>query len=177
METEKAYSRRLREQFFDKYCQGKGIDIGCGKDPINNNCDKWDKDQGDATYMKGVADESYDYVYSSHCLEHLDKPDIAIQNWFRILKTDGFLIVCVPHRDLYEKKMSLPSRYNRDHRFFFLIDKYEHPCTIGLIPFVEKNLKNYDIEYIKKCNDGWISNSFIEHSLGEFSIELVLKKV
>jgi len=61
--------------------------------------------------LKGVADETYDFVYSSHTIEHLPDPSEDIKNWFRVLKPDGYLIIYFPHRDLYEKKQ-LPLRFN-----------------------------------------------------------------
>jgi hypothetical protein len=46
-ETSKSQQRREQEGFFDRYCQGKGLDIGCGKDPLAG-CRGWDKADGDA---------------------------------------------------------------------------------------------------------------------------------
>ncbi|HRR48716.1 MAG TPA: methyltransferase domain-containing protein [Bacteroidales bacterium] len=182
METRKARKRRLEENFFQKYCNGRGIDIGCGNDPLLPNIDKWDfsisPDQ-DATYMKGIPDNTYDFVYSSHCLEDLSRPDIAIKNWWRILKNGGYLIIFVPHRDLFELRKTLPSAGNVNHRWYFVIDKNEPPVTIGLIPFIVDNLTDYDIIYVKKCDDNYsyyIKDEKYVIASGEFSIEAVIKK-
>src|SRR3546814_3492720 len=70
----------------------------------------------------GVADESYDFVHSSHCLEHLRDPEEGLRNWFRILKPGGHLIVTVPDEDLYEQGI-FPSAYNPDHKWTFTIWK------------------------------------------------------
>lgn len=176
METGKAKNRRILEGFFDKYCKGKGIDIGCGQDPITPDCVQWDRTEGDAHFMRGISPNTYDFVYSSHCLEHLDNPDVALFTWFRILKVGGFLILFVPHRDLYEKKKILPSRFNKDHKNFYLIDRHEKPCTIGIVPFVVECLRNYRFIYVKECSDGYVWTKDEEHSVGEYSIELVLQK-
>lgn len=184
-ETRKNYGRRANEGFFQKYCQGKGIDIGSGSCPLQVlGIDTYDL-PNDAKFMQEVKNEAYDFVYSSHCLEDIDEPDVAIQNWWRILKTGGYLILSVPHRDLFERKRSLPSHGNKNHKHFFLIDRYEYPCTIGLVPFITKNLSNQDIIYVKKCDDGY-SCSIVEQEAfplgihviasGELSIEAVIKK-
>lgn len=82
-----------------------------------------------------------------------------------------------PHRDLYEKKNSLPSRFNQTHTCFFLIDKDELPDTIGIIPLIKRNLTGYELVYAKECNEGrTITDPFL-HSDGEYSIEVVLKKL
>ena len=85
-ETYKAYHRRKREGFFGKYCQGKGLDIGYGSDPVTPDCAGWDMRNRDAQYMQGVEDESFDYVYSSNCLEHMSDVRVALKNWFRLVK-------------------------------------------------------------------------------------------
>src|SRR3546814_10136909 len=82
----------------------------------------WGVADGDGQLMEGVADESYDFVHSSHCLEHLRDPEEGLCNWFRILKPGGHLIVTVPDEDLYEQGI-FPSTYNSDHKWTFTIWK------------------------------------------------------
>ena len=45
--------------------------------------------------MAGVKDETYDFVYSSHTLEHINDIYTALKNWIRILKKDKFLILYI----------------------------------------------------------------------------------
>lgn len=177
-ETIKAEPRRVREGFFDKYCQGRGIDIGCGDDPIRLAEDKWDKEQGDATWMANVEEGTYDWVYASHILEHLDRPDIAVTHWLRILDHGGFLILFVPHRDRYERRLTLPSRFNGDHRTFWLPDRSEPPCTYGLVPCVGEWLGELaEFIYCKTCDEEWHPVPPEVHAHGEYSIEAVWRKL
>lgn len=176
-ETAKAHARRLREGFFQKYLSGVGIDIGCGDDPVTPDCEHWDKAQGDATYMAGLPDNRYDWVYASHVLEHLDYPHDAIHNWHLILRTGGYMILFLPHRDLYEKRTVLPSHWNEDHRHYWLPDRSEPPCTIGLIPFISQWLgDSVDFVYCKVCDEGHTITDPNQHSDGEYSIECVVRK-
>lgn len=111
---------RKRNKDFDRYLHGRGIDIGGGYDTLvveNGTVDIWDVQQGDATHMRGAATD-YDFVYSSHCLEHILEVDVALENWCRILKPGGHLFFAVPDFDLYEKKL-WPSRFNHDHKSTF----------------------------------------------------------
>ena len=52
---------------------GKGIDIGCGEDPVTPDCQRFDVEDGDANKITNhiIELESYDYVFSAHCLEHM----------------------------------------------------------------------------------------------------------
>jgi len=120
-ETSKCYKLRKKENHFRLYLCGKGIDIGCGHDILAiefGSVHPWDLSQGDAMLMSGVEEETYDFAYSSHCLEHLECVEIALYNWSRILKKDGYLYFTVPEYVLYEK-MTFPSVYNCDHKNTF----------------------------------------------------------
>lgn len=175
-ETAKAYNRRVREGFFEKYCNGEGLDIGYGNDILTPECSGWDLKNGDAQYLSSIEDESFDYVYSSHCLEHMRDVRVALENWFRVVKKGGYLIVAIPHRDLYEKKKELPSRWNSDHKHMFLIGKEELPDTLDIIQEIKCSLENYDIKYVKACDEGHTIIDPLQHSDGEYQIEVVIKK-
>jgi GT2 family glycosyltransferase/SAM-dependent methyltransferase len=175
-ETSKARQRRIREGFFENYCRGAGLDIGYGGDLLCDNCRPWDYEHGDAQLLRGLADESFDFVYSSHTLEHVGDAGETLRNWWRVLKPGGYLIVYVPHRDLYEKRNALPSNWSADHKRFFLIERDDAPDTVGIVPLVERNLPGYELIYAKPCADGHTITDPQMHSDGEYSIELVLKK-
>jgi SAM-dependent methyltransferase len=44
----------------------------------------------------GCADESFDVIYCSHVLEHVQDDKKAIREFFRVLKNDGWAILLVP---------------------------------------------------------------------------------
>lgn len=176
-ETTKARSRRIREGFFTKYCDGNGLDIGYGGDLLSENCRGYDYEHGNAQTLRNIRDSQFNFVYSSHTLEHMEKPSIALKNWWRVLKKGGYLILYIPHRDLYEKKNELPSRWSKDHKHFFVIDKNQEPDTLGLTQLVQATLSGFTIIYIKECKEG---HTVIEPNLpsdGEYSIEAVIKKL
>ena len=182
-ETIKAHQRRLAAGFYDLYIQGQGIDIGCGRidtydgvDTISlTDCVHHDKDDCDATTMDKYPDNTFDYVYASHVLEHLDDPVTAIQNWHRICKPGGHIIISIPHRDLYERKKTLPSRWNLDHRYFYLPYSCEPPHTFSVegVLFQTGIKENWDIDVIDTATN---ADKPEEHNNGEFSIEVIIKK-
>jgi SAM-dependent methyltransferase len=186
METRKAQSRRRRDGFFERYITGRGIDIGCGDDPITSDCVRCDVTlgHGDAHELLGYANNAYDWVYSSHLLEHLTDPERALRRWWELVKAGGVLILFVPHRDLYEKKRTLPSRWNREHTFFLLPDKDEAPNTVSLRGIVDRALEPLAlthgaaiIEEMKVCDAGHTITDPTLHSDGEYSIEVIVRKL
>ena len=123
-ETSKCHARRMRAGEFERYFSGQGIDIGSGDDPLrplHGSVVCWDRRDGDAMLMPGVADATYNFVYSSHCLEHLVDIPTALRHWVRILRPGGWLYIVVPDYCLYEK-FQWPSRFNHDHKASFSLD-------------------------------------------------------
>lgn len=177
LETTKARERRKREGFFEKFCTGRGLDVGYGGDILTPNCVGWDMEHGDAQYLRGVPDESYDFVSSSHTLEHMVDPAVSLKNWWRVVRPGGYLILYLPHRDLYEKKKTLPSRWNLDHKHFFLLNDNEPPDTLGVLPLIARSLDGYEVMEARDCSEGHTITDPELHSNGEYSIEVVLKKV
>lgn len=121
------YDTRIKNNDFGKYLLGNGIDIGSGCDPLKipmGTVRTWDLENGDtdARYMEGIPDNTFDFVHSSHCLEHLTDVGESLKNWIRILKPGGILFVAVPDWKLYEHER-WPSQFNPDHKYTFSIDK------------------------------------------------------
>ena len=138
-----------------------------------------DFEDTDTQYMKDFKDSSYDFIYSSHTLEHMKNVEEALFNWVRLLKKDGNLILYIPDRDLYEKKLELPSKWNDDHKHFFTMYEQDEKsnATIAIIPFIKKKFKNLNLIYSKRCNFGWEPSGPEVYPKGEYSIELVYKKL
>lgn len=104
--------------------KGKIIDIGCGDDPVCEDCVQFDRYKctpntviGDAAQLPYPSDE-FDVVHSSHVLEDfMDTEDILIE-WIRALKPGGHLILYLPHKDYYPN-IGHPQA-NTDHKHDFL---------------------------------------------------------
>jgi SAM-dependent methyltransferase len=102
--------------------RGSGIDIGCGPDPVTATARRFDRAQGDANHITRHVAETFDYVYSSHCLEHMADPRAALAEWWTLVKPGGHLFFAVPDEDLYEQGF-FPSLFNPDHKATFTIHK------------------------------------------------------
>lgn len=119
---EASHSRLFWKDLERSVLSGKGIDIGCGDDPVNPDVKKFDKDDGDANEITKYVQETFDFVFSSHCLEHMIDPRIALMEWWKLVKPGGYLFFIVPDEDLYEQGI-FPSRFNPDHKATFTISK------------------------------------------------------
>lgn len=131
-ECSKSITRRLHDSnFSSRYFVGRGLDIGGKPDPLGlyselfcrmGEVRTWDWEDGDAQFLADISDGEFDFVHSSHCLEHLVKPAEGLRNWFRVVREGGYLVITVPDEDLYEQGQ-FPSTYNRDHKWSFTIFK------------------------------------------------------
>ncbi len=181
-ETTKCARRRRSEGFYDRFIVGHGIDIGCGRDKIDSSAVGYDLESGDAQRMDGFEDGSFDYVYSSHCLEHMRDPREAILNWWRLVKPGGHLIVAIPDEDLYEQGI-VPSVFNPDHKITFTISKERSwsPVSVNILDLVHI-LPRRKVIYIKTMDRGYDYTKLgtnEDQTLGdaEAGIEFVVQKV
>ncbi len=132
-ECSKSIARRLSQpNFMRRYFVGDGVDIGGKPDPLSlyaelfplmRSVRVWDREDGDAQRMDGVPDAAFDFVHSSHCLEHLHDPAEALRHWLRVLRPGGHMVVLVPDEDLYEQDC-FPSTFNQDHKCSFTMWKH-----------------------------------------------------
>jgi len=116
LETSKASKRRYSENW-PRYFAGQGIDVGSGNDPLDIPGTIWfDKTSGDAERLLDYYEyNTFDWLHSSQCLEHLNNPVIVFREWIQVVKPGGYLIITVPSWELYEKE-TWPSMFNTDHK-------------------------------------------------------------
>ena len=83
------------------------------------------------------ADESFDVVYCSHVLEHVQDDKLAMREFFRVLKNDGWAILLVPITS--EKTFEDPS----------IIEPLERLRTFGQ----EDHVRRYGPDYIDRLRE------------------------
>ena len=136
--------------------------------------------QGDAQYMEGISDNTYDFVHSSHCLEHMEDPFVAMSNWIRITKPGGYLIITVPEEYLYEHGM-WPSRFNSDHKWSFSIGGSKHSMAQHIDVMImlqgHQDISVQKIELIDDFFDPTITSDQTRSVTTECSIEFIIKKL
>jgi SAM-dependent methyltransferase len=177
-ESSKTFKDKLHSGFFKKYMSGKGLDIGfsgyiSGVVPILPDAIGIDKTTpGYDGLTLPYATEELDYVYSSHTLEHITDYKATIKEWFRVIKEGGCLVITVPHRDLYERKLALPSKWNSDHRRFYQAST--------LLKEIEESLEvnNYRIREFKEDDSGYdYTIPLDKHPHGTLELLIVVQKI
>jgi SAM-dependent methyltransferase len=190
-ETGKSIQRRLHDsRFATRYFVGTGIDIGSGDDALSlygelfpsiTGLRPWDLPDGDAQTLNGVTDEQFDFVHSSHCLEHLSSPMQAMANWFRVLKPGGHLVILVPDEDLYEMG-HFPSKLNSDHKWTFALYKTKSwsPKSINVTELVTTLGAQAQVLKLELLDAGYryrlASIDQTMTPIGECAIEIVIRK-
>jgi predicted SAM-dependent methyltransferase len=101
--------------FAMEVCKGVGFDIGCNRpewafpgavkiDPVLNDWNAFN-----------LPAYKVDYIFSSHCLEHLEKWTDALDNWYNHLKDGGVMFLYLPD---FSQKYWRPW-HNRKHVIAF----------------------------------------------------------
>jgi SAM-dependent methyltransferase len=190
-ECSKSIARRLADvNFTSRYFVGDGIDIGGKPDPLAlyqelfcrmGSVRTWDWEDGDAQFLASMADESVDFVHSSHCLEHLVDPAAGLKNWLRVVRPGGHLVITVPDEDLYEQGQ-FPSTFNRDHKWTFTVWKprswSDH--SLNVLDLIRDLGAQVDIIKVEQLTSTYrFSLPRYDQTLspvGECGIELILRK-
>jgi SAM-dependent methyltransferase len=83
------------------FCRGEGFDVGAGG-PVAAlpGAIAIDVLNGNRHHALNLPDNVVDYVFSSHCLEHLENPVAALEHWKSRLKPGGVLFLYLPHPDM-----------------------------------------------------------------------------
>ncbi|MDX2129837.1 MAG: methyltransferase domain-containing protein [Chloroherpetonaceae bacterium] len=53
----------------------------------------------EASDLTHISTQSYDFLISSNCLEHIANPIKALREWIRVVKPQGAILVAVPNKD------------------------------------------------------------------------------
>ncbi|RZD30723.1 hypothetical protein CXT76_01820 [Candidatus Parvarchaeota archaeon] len=142
----------------------KKLNFGCGVD-IKKNWDNIDihknpkltKSFDFNKFPYPIKDNSYDYIYVKHVLEHLWEPEKVLRELWRICKPDSIIEILVPHcsnSGAYDGFQHI--RYFNEHSFkifvydsrrienkekFKILKLYSEPSKIG--KFFPGNLRSF----------------------------------
>lgn len=83
-----------------RFCRGTGVDFGAGLWPLPSAIpvDSW-RGAGKGRDISDFEDHSLDYVFSSHCLEHIENWQEPLNKLVKKLKMRGIIFLYLPHPD------------------------------------------------------------------------------
>ena len=92
----------------------------------------------DAVDLKGIPNDHYDLVLSSHVIEHIANPFKALLEWIRILKSGGLLMTIAPWREeTFDHKRNID-------RIEHLINDYNNRTTEADLSHLEEIVPLHD---------------------------------
>jgi len=152
-----------------RFCEGDGVDIGFGGDPIVPHAICMDMPQAYAKYMDHVQhlhgdarnlhwfrDGCLDFVYSSHVLEDFVDTRATLEEWLRVLQPGGNLVLYLPDERTYRahcRRQGKPPNVHHTHEDFSLA--YVRQCL----------MHRTDLEVIHE-----------RFPVGVYSFEIVIRK-
>jgi SAM-dependent methyltransferase len=190
-ECRKAIQRRLHDPLFHRIFCGYGLDVGSGEDGLSRyafmfprliGVRDWNLDpDGDGQTLPGEQQNQYDFVHSSHSLEHMADPFLALSRWLEVVRPNGHIVLLVPDFDLYEHRR-WPSE-NFEHTHAFTLGPTSEPWLVNLfdlaLHFVDRALtvKVSRLEATFDFGaDPLLDQTCYGHGASESAIEMVLRK-
>lgn len=154
------------------YTRGRGLDIGCGNakpfqhfiglDNLEDNRLYGHNIRPDIPIINGnnlffFSNESMDFVFSSHLLEHFNYEEVpkVLSEWFRLVKISGYLVLYLPDEDEYPKVGEHGA--NPDHKWNVNYDRVISAMDL---------INNWDLVDFQKRNQG-----------NEYSLFFVFQKI
>ncbi len=114
----------------------------------------------DSVDLSKISDKTYDFVLSSHSLEHIANPIKALKEWLRVLKKDGLILLILPDK-----------RYTFDNKR--PITKFEHLLEDDKLCTTEEDLTHLEeilsLHDLSRDEDAGTKADFRTRSLQNFS--------
>jgi len=140
----------------------------------------------DAVDLSSIQPQMYDFVFSSHCLEHIANPLKALKEWLRVLKNHGHLVIIVPeksmcfdHKREYTQFQTLLTQYEKNvgeddlSTLPEIIEKHDlsmDPPAGTLEQFTERSLRNLE----NRCLHHYVYSPKLLHEIcSHFNCEFV----
>lgn len=177
---------RLRYRLFRKsftrglvsrYCKGKGIEVGPGSAPYGKRSntiylDKYEYYQSKFLKLDIVADaatiprpdDTFDFLISSHCLEHHPDALKVLIEWKRVVKPGGIFFLVLPHGSrTFDRGRKLTGLKHH-------IEDYQHKVTDD----DHTHRKDFGDFSIQQLDHQWLKDA--THSDGSYDFEYIVSQ-
>lgn len=127
----------------------------------------------EASDLNKIPSGKYDFIISSHCLEHCANTLKTVEEWLRVIKKGGVLLFVLPDK-----------RYTFDHnrsvtKFSHLLEDYANKINENDLTHLTEILKLHDLsldkaagtvdEFEKRSKDNY-SNRCLHHHVFDFEL-------
>ena len=155
-----------------RYCEGYGLDVGFGGDPVVDGAIRMDLPQpyantggasvqlgGDCRDLHWFRDGALDYLFSSHVLEDFPERETprVMREWARVLRDGGRLVLLLPDQQRY----------------------LAYCERTGAGPNLHHSIEHFSLEYVRQVADsiGGLEVEAEHPDLGDYSFLVVFRKV
>lgn len=127
--------------FAKHFCSGKGYDIGfCKEEWKYPGAIGIDECLNNGFNANNLPEKDVDYIFSSHCLEHVDDWVSTLEYWLTSIKPGGILFLYLPD---FSQKYWRPW-HNRKHKHCFSPDiirqfLIDHNCQNIFVSGIDLN--------------------------------------
>jgi len=113
----------------------------------------------EATNLQKIKNDAYDFLLSSNCLEHIANPIKAMNEWIRVVKPNGYLLLVLPKKEMgFDHKRPVTT-------FEHILEDYKNNITEHDITHIEEILALHDLSRDRRAGD---YESFKSRSLNNF---------
>jgi SAM-dependent methyltransferase len=138
------------------------IDIGCGRMKQDGFIGIDNSPYSMADYIIDLnkdplpfEDNTVDYVYSSHCLEHLSNLENVLSEIYRVCKPNAQIFITVPY---YNTSLNLANIYHNNNIAFnehtFRFFSSEEECEIPKEDWITPSTKTWGLKYSANSDTG-----------------------
>lgn len=141
-----------------QYCQGSGIEIGCGGNKITPDvvgiditpkgnrgqagCQIGRKSEADITvtdYLLPIPDSKFDFLVARHVLEHIVDDIGALKEWIRVVRHSGLVTIIVPDEAKVDG-MPLDPTHKHAYTLESLKTKLDLLCKYEIVEVVQRDI-------------------------------------
>ncbi|WP_052768007.1 class I SAM-dependent methyltransferase [Brachyspira hyodysenteriae] len=195
LSNEKKYKKNRNSELINKYLTGlKGVEIGgsagadFGIDAIQVNIVDANQEHNNYYQQTNILgsgynqrtdiiscgdvlpfqDNSIDFVFSSHVLEHFYDPIKALKEWYRVIKKDGYIAMIVPHKErTFDKDRDrttlneLIERHNKVKNYKYNVDERGMHFSVWITEDILELCKYLNMNVIEYLDvDDAVGNGF-----------------
>jgi SAM-dependent methyltransferase len=141
----------------------------------------------DAVDLNMIPSEKYDFVLSCNALEHIANPFRAINEWLRIIKPNGILLLVLPRKESnfdHKREITILDHLKDDYNHNIEEDDLSHlgkilklhdlsmdPPAGTLEQFKDRSVKNYEN---RALHHHVFDMNLLKNIYGYFNIEILL---
>lgn len=126
----------------------------------------------EATDLSDIPNLKYDFLLSSHCLEHVANPLKALKEWNRVLKPKGMLVLILPDKNFtFDKKRPYTSFDHLVADYDLRIDEHDdnHFDEVNSLHDIQQDIIGNRDNLLERTKNNYV-NRCVHHHVFNFPL-------